>query len=568
MYRFAIFYIIFLLSSVNALGASLSIEIGPPEIMKNQTFYMTFTISTEDEEEPNISFYTNDANVISKTNQGVVVKTTIINGKFSRSRELTYTFAMEPKEDVRNITIKNIAVKLKKETLTHRDIKINIGNTPQKSLPFFALAVPSKKNVYLHEGFNVNYYLYKSAEVLNQEIAGHPKLESFLKRLNTGQGASERVYHNNRSYVRILLYSVRLFPNKVGKLVLDPIKLRIQYARGGRENPFSVFGFGLRNVKRSHLRTPTVKINVLPLPTKNKPKNFTNLVGDHEFSLKMNKNKFIVNEPIEFTLEAKGTGALELFEAPPIFQNGNLEEFEKTSNFQLEQNNRASKKFSYTYLTSGPLIFKQKKLELSYFNPKKKDYVIVKLPIESFRVAGGEVTKTGQVTDYKTQDKTKKSTGSSPQVDPKILATGALGPIFSYGQYSMSNMIKINYILSLILLIFLGYIIYFKIVKGQASDEVSLIIKKIKDTQGGYGPIFQLVSILNTDEKNLNHVLLDEIIEVSDLSHDAKSYFKEIIDVAEKRHFKGKISRKPFQYESKFFDEFARIARAKESKVL
>ena len=57
------------------------------------------------------------------------------------------------------------------------------------------------------------------------------------------------------------------------------------------------------------IRSETIKIDVLPLPTEGRPENFTGLVGDHKFRLNYNKTKYLANEPIELELVAEGEGA-------------------------------------------------------------------------------------------------------------------------------------------------------------------------------------------------------------------------------------------------------------------
>ena len=151
-----------------------------------------------------------------------------------------------------------------------------------------------------------------------------PKLNKFIKRFHHINSPVEMVQYKGQVLKRILAYSARLYPEKVGPAVLDPMKISIQII----ESDYGGFGFGSQRYKNKDLSSPRVEVEVLPLPSEGVPASFTGLVGEHEFNLSVPKSKYLINEPIEIKLEVKGKGAVENYDAPTIFSDNNLEQFD------------------------------------------------------------------------------------------------------------------------------------------------------------------------------------------------------------------------------------------------
>src|SRR5690606_7588045 len=210
---------------------------------------------------------------------------------------------------------------------------------------------------------------------------------------------------------RKLIYKAKLYPEKVGKLRVDPFKLRVQYY-GGRQ---SVFGaFGLNSVKTTSVSSPSLEINVKPLPAENVPADFTGLVGKHQFKLSLAKNKFLVNEAMEVKLEIEGEGALEKYDGPTIFTHPNIEAFDSRSEVLVNQNGPSRKIIEYTYLARGPLSLKPSVLTLSYFNPETKTYQSATLDVPAITVLGGAVASTPSATSSSQAGKSSAKTFGAP----------------------------------------------------------------------------------------------------------------------------------------------------------
>ena len=95
------------------------------------------------------------------------------------------------------------------------------------------MAQASKEKVYLGEGIDVHYYLYAKAPIVSSELREYPKLNNFIKRfVDVSSATVDRVNHAGEIYNRHPIYAARVYPEKVGKLQLDSVKMRIRGPHG------------------------------------------------------------------------------------------------------------------------------------------------------------------------------------------------------------------------------------------------------------------------------------------------------------------------------------------------
>ena len=137
-------------------------------------------------------------------------------------------------------------------------------------------------------------------DITSFDIKEFPKLNNFVKRYLQEQGNRERVSYEGKQFVRQLLYSLVLFPEKAKVLKLDPMKVNVTYDLDGERDPF---GFGRGKLVTKTISSKTIDVEVLKLPFEKIPTGYTGLVGVHKFSLSINKTKVLVNEPIEIKLK-------------------------------------------------------------------------------------------------------------------------------------------------------------------------------------------------------------------------------------------------------------------------
>ena len=552
----------------SAYGANrdVSVRVDPVTPIVGEPFNLIFTIETDFKGEPYISFEPGNVTVQGKQNLGVSIATTLINGRFSTKRTLKVGYEMFV-EKAGNFTIRDIKVDLDGTIVPVRDVRFKVLKTVPKPKDIFVEANVSNKDVYLGEGIDVNYYLYFSANVRATEIKSFPKLKKFLKRFHMVKERIESVSYNGVVYKRILKYSARVFPEQVGKLKIDPLRLAVQYSSGRRDNsPFSNFGLSLRSFKTRNFQSKAIEINVKPLPAVNVPPHFTGLVGPHTFSLISNRERFLVNEPIEYKLEVRGPGALENLEAPQIFTNPNLESFDIKSEM-LELNKVQSRKvFEYTFLARDSFKIDSSRKELSYFDPVTKQYRSVNLLIPNMIIGGRAVLTKGS--DASSKNKVNNS-DAQKKIETKrsvdLQASGLVAPLFKNESFFKSkNLIRFVNILLLLSVFYSFYILFFK--KQVSTSDLFLAkqaIDKIKAGGMSYSLLFELVDKLNHSSNENLHMVLGK----SKLSNPAKDYFSNLLQTTEKVSFTDGNEEKSIklEFDQNHFKEIYKLIEREQS---
>lgn len=530
----------------NALSSDkVKVLVQPSNPVVNEPFDLIFKIKLDSSEEPYISFDPGKAQVTGRSNRGVSVKTTIINGKFTTTREVTYVYNLVA-ERSGSLLIRNAEVDFgngKKEKL--KTLRINILREVKKPKDIFVLAVPSKTDVFVGEGFDVNYYLYFKVGVLGNEVEKYPKLGKFLKRFHMVNEVVETVRFQGELYRRSLKYSARLFAQKAGEATIDPIKLKVQYSSNRNRGAFG-FGIQLGQYRTRSFQSKKLKINVMSLPTDNVPPYFSGLVGKHDYKLIIPRNKYVVNEAIEAKLEVKGVGALEALDPPEIFSNPNLEEFDTKGELQAINQQMHKKTFEYTYLARSSFVLPEKNLKVAYFDPDLKEYVTTEIEVPKLIVSGSAVTS-------------KSYTGSSTEdeeaqtdliTNKKIKKIGLVGVNLGKSKSSQITPLRINIMLILIILVIGGS---FFLRKKEGSDErsrISSLIKLNVSKKATFSSLYGLLNLIPGETELTAREKLDR----SNLSAGAKNYFSKLLDSLERGTYSKGVKNK-IEIQKKYFSE-------------
>lgn len=371
----------------SAYGADqVKIELNPTKPVAGEMFQAIFRVFSDADDEPVINFSPYRVEVVGKNNYGVKTSTLWVNGKFSTSREMTIVYELAASKD--GIAgLRDITVQVGGKTIRPPGITFTVLKEPEVAQDVFVMAEVPKKTLYVGEGIVVRYFLYAKVQVSNLDIKKYPKLNNFLKRFLQEPDRNERVTVDGELYIRTQIYGVKLFPEKMGQLKVDPLQLSatVLTSRGG--DPFANFGMS-REQKVKTISSESVTIDVLPLPEEGKSAAFTGLVGKHDFDLQMNSSRLIVNEPLEVKLTINGGGALENMEAPTILSHPDLEEFESNGDLKIKDADQATKVFDYTFLPKADFNIPGSTLTLSYFDPDARKYVPVNLPLAEIVVVG------------------------------------------------------------------------------------------------------------------------------------------------------------------------------------
>lgn len=398
-----------LIGTSNIFAQQVDVEVNPSEAVVNESFYVTFKVRMSGGGEPYISFTPVNAEVLNRREQGVSISTTVINGKFSTTREQSYVYELISDRSG-TVYLRDIKVESNGKTEKVKDIRVNVLSEKRKLGDVFLEAQPSKTKIFIGEGINVNYYLYYKVPVVAKDIKEFPKLNKFIKRFYKTNGNVETVQYKGEVFRRVLAYSARVYPEKPGTAVLDSMKISTEVATQRTFDPFSGMAPSFR---ARDITSPRVEIEVMSIPSEGMPQNFTGLVGDHDFTLTGGKAKYLINEPIEFKLEVKGGGALENFQASSLFNSDLIEDFDTKADLVELQEGVANKKFEFTYLARSEVQIPEREISFSVFDPDQRKFIEKKIKIPSIIVAGGTIDT--KVDNNKSKE--QKASKAPPQVN-------------------------------------------------------------------------------------------------------------------------------------------------------
>ena len=176
-----------------------------------------------------------------------------------------------------------------------------------------------------------------------------------------------------------------LSPTKNGNLQIPPFKFK--YTKRGEpkiveeKKQMGGMSFHAQSIKQESIeaetQTPTVTINVKPLPTQGKPADFSGMVGDYKFTADFDRTNLKVGEALTLSVNIKGDGT------PGTITDPKLPDFSEFRSVPPE-NNIAKKISGNKVVTTKDIkvfLYPKKKgtfeipvISYSWFNPAKKKY--------------------------------------------------------------------------------------------------------------------------------------------------------------------------------------------------
>ncbi len=311
-----------------------------------------------------------------------------INGKRSFSK--TYSYFLAPQSRGRT-TIGQATIEIDGEIYKTLPIEIEVtaavdvpkdGNNADyvASENVHLVAEVSNANPYLNEAITVTYKLYVSHDVSIQsqwrEI-DTPKYADFWSQ-NIDNQNNFKVYegkYNGEDYRYVVLRTTVLYPQKTGKLDIEPLTLDIPIdVQGNRRD---IFGRRLMERVNRTISAGNRTIDVKPLPLEGKPDGFNGAVGDFTFDVNTNKTILNANESLQLDVKVSGKGNLKLFTAPAIKLPNTLEVYEPEHDESVSTTvagMQGSITDSYTIVPQFKGTYPVNPISFSFFDPKTEKY--------------------------------------------------------------------------------------------------------------------------------------------------------------------------------------------------
>lgn len=330
----------------------------------------------------------------------------IINGSVTKSNTHTYSFYLRAiKEGKYTLPAATITVnkqKVKSSTAEIEVVKDNSvvssgkGNAGASSGAKDVLleAVPNKRIAYLGEQITLTYKIYYTIPISQLSISKAPSYSGFWTKDvtdNNGTLQQSSIVKNGQEYHVATIQEIVLIPQKTGILTIDPLDITcIAQIRNERQtqrgyDPFENFfgdimGSSYTNVKKE-IKSQPIDIEINPLPTQDKPKDYKGAVGQFTFTSKIDKTEMKSNDAFTVTYTVSGKGNIELLDLPKPNFPPDFEVYDPKITTNTKNNSfgiSGTKKAEYVVIPRVSGDFKLTPTEFSYFDPSKNKYVTLK----------------------------------------------------------------------------------------------------------------------------------------------------------------------------------------------
>lgn len=260
----------------------------------------------------------------------------------------------------------------------------------------------SNANPYVNEPITAVYKLYVSPYVSVSDFreSASPKYNNFwsqsidVKNLSVQMGK-----YNGEDYRYVILRKTVLYPQKAGKLSIEPLMLDItMQGPTGRRDMFGRMEYANGTKKVS---AGAKSIIVKALPEAGKPEDFTGAVGHFDFKVKPSKTTLKSGESLQLDVSAAGKGNMKLFTLPKPIVPSALEmydpEHKENVNTPLT-GMQGTISDTYTIVPQYKGTYTIKPLSFSYFDLNTKTYKTLSSEEIQITVLDGPMPNGGEAT--------------------------------------------------------------------------------------------------------------------------------------------------------------------------
>ena len=378
------------------------------KVAVGETFQLTFSLNANGTNFKMPAL--NEFDVYSGPNQSTSMS--FVNGAMSQSITLSYIIAAK-KEGKVTITPANVSVNGANVQSNSLVIEVVKGGTTTNPNPnsqnqqqnpsspsnegigdnLFVRTSVNKTKVFQGEQITVTHKVYTRYQLRGFQDIKFPDYTGFWSQDVPSNNQQIQVANEN---VDGVVYSVAelkktfIFPQRSGKLQIEPMKVEVVVRKQSNKRPRDIFdqffGGGYEDATYSVKSKPII-IDVNPLPEANKPANFAGAVGDYSFKAEVNKDNVKANDAINLTVTINGKGNIKLVDPLKINFPEDFETYDAKTKDNISTSASGvsgSKTFDYLAIPRHEGDYKIEPISFSYFDPEKKQYIT--LPSPEFKI--------------------------------------------------------------------------------------------------------------------------------------------------------------------------------------
>lgn len=404
VYRMKIFLFLFLVlfSDFYAYAGeiSFSAHVDKDKLALNDYLVYSLTVGGEESSlpEPKLENIENFTVYGSVRSQNI----SFTNGK--RSAILTVSYTLAPKKTGKFI-IPPAKIEYEKKTYSTEPVsievteaaKINRTNVRSSSpdpesrridkdarTDIFVKASLNKKKAYVNEKLVYKFGFYTNADLVSNPQYYAPDFKGFWKDVSTPKTRYESVGGTN--YLVNEIETV-LYPIESGKITVGPSRLKIAFmdfsSRDSADDFFSLF-INMGQRKEKILETEEIAVDILPLPSENKPEDFSGAVGDFKMEASVDRTEALTNEPVTLTVRVTGNGNMKSVSEINFKAGEDFKVYDTVSS----DISSGSREFQILMVPLKPGEKTIEPVKLCFFNPDKKIYSYARTRPISIKVQG------------------------------------------------------------------------------------------------------------------------------------------------------------------------------------
>ena len=324
-----------------------------------------------------------------------------VNGK--SSFEKIYSYYLLPTQKG-SVIIKQASIEYNGQIYKTSPIKINVTNAVEEARDpndaqisaddnLYLVAEISKTNPYINEPITVVYKLYFSYSIgiSNWRELDKPKYNDFWSQnIDIKQLVGEEGMFKGERYRFVVLRKTVLYPQKSGKLVIEPLSLDIDVQLP--TNRRDMFGRPMMTNGNKRVSAGAKTIAVRALPEAGKPADFSGAVGKFDFRVTPSKTNLKSGESLDLIVSVSGSGNMKLFNLPKPVVPNSLEMYdpvhsEKVNTTLAGMSGKIAD--SYTIIPQFKGNYPIKPMQFSYFDLDSGKYKTITSPEIMINVLDG-----------------------------------------------------------------------------------------------------------------------------------------------------------------------------------
>ncbi|UQD55473.1 BatD family protein [Flavobacterium sp. K5-23] len=324
-----------------------------------------------------------------------------VNGR--SSFEKIYSYYLLPNQKG-NLVIKQAAIEYNGQVYKTSPVKITVTAAIEEPKDpndtsisaddnLYLIADISKTNPYINEPITVVYKLYFSHNIgiTNWRELNKPKYNDFWSQnIDIKQLVAEEGMFKGEKYRYIVLRKTVLYPQKTGKLNIEPLSMDIDVQLP--TNRRDMFGRVVITEGNKRVSAGAKTITVRQLPEAGKPEDFTGAVGNFDFKVTPSKTNLKNGESLDLVVSVSGKGNMKLFNLPkPVVPNA-LEMYDAVHTDQVNTSLAGMTgkiSDSYTIVPQYKGNYPVKPMRFSYFDLSTGTYKTINSPEIMINVLDG-----------------------------------------------------------------------------------------------------------------------------------------------------------------------------------